>query len=147
LLAAEQERDKSDSGQAAALAARVIRPDAKVKAEWLANIGDLQTKLPFSKIRRAMQAMYPADQGVLNELSAEQRLTTLEQVDKAAGPVFMRSYAEAMIPATCTPASVSRLQAAIVKLPDLSAGTKRSLLVSHQEDERCVAIKKAMTVF
>ncbi|MEV4783794.1 aminopeptidase N [Burkholderia sp. LMU1-1-1.1] len=147
LLAAEQERDKSDSGQAAALAARVIRPDAKVKAEWLANIGDLQTKLPFSKIRQAMQVMYPADQGALNELSAEQRLATLGQVDKAAGPVFMRSYAEAMIPATCTPASVSRLQAAIVKLPDLSTGTKRSLLVRHQEDERCVAIKKAMTVF
>ncbi|USX27691.1 aminopeptidase N [Oxalobacteraceae bacterium OTU3CINTB1] len=147
LLAAEQERDKSDSGQAAALAARVIRPDAKVKAEWLANIGDLQTTLPFSKIRQAMEVMYPAGQGALSELSAEQRLATLGQVDKAAGPVFMRAYAEAMIPAACTPASVARLQAAIVKLPDLSTGTKRSLLVRHQEDERCVAIKKAMTVF
>lgn len=147
LLAAEQERDKSDSGQAAALAARVIRPDAKVKAEWLANIGDLQTKLPFSKIRQAMQVMYPAGQGALSELSAEQRLSTLGQVDQAAGPVYMRAYAAAMIPATCTPASVARLQAAIVKLPDLSTGTRRSLLVTHQEDERCVAIKKAMTVF
>ncbi len=147
LLAAEQARDKSDSGEAAALAARVIRPDAKVKAEWLANIGDLQTKLPFSKIREAMEVMYPAGQGALSELSAQQRLATLGQVDKTAGPVFMRSYAANMIPAACTPASVARLQAAIVKLPDLSEGTKRSLLERLQEDERCVAIKKAMTVF
>jgi len=146
LLAAEQERDKSDSGQAAALGATVIQPDAKVKAEWLANIADLQTKLPFSKIRRAMENMYPAEQGALNELSASQRLAQLGQIDKAAGPVFMRSYANMMIPAACTPASVQRLQVAVGKLKDLSAGTRRALLVAHQEDERCVAIKKAMTL-
>lgn len=146
LLAAEQERDKSDSGQQAAIAAAVIRPDAKVKAEWLANIGDLQTKLPFSKIRTAMGSMYPPGQSALGELSAGQRLSTLAQVDHAAGPVYMRAYAASMIPASCTPASVERLQDEIVKSKDLSAGTRRSLLVTHQEDERCVAIKKAMTI-
>ncbi|HWW70158.1 MAG TPA: aminopeptidase N, partial [Duganella sp.] len=130
-----------------ALAARVIRPDARVKAEWLATIGDLQTKLPFSKVRAAMAVMYPAGQHALSELSAQQRLDTLGRVDQAAGPVFMRAYAQTMIPAACTPASVARLQAAIVKLPDLSTGTKRSLLVAHQEDARCVAIKKSMTIF
>lgn len=147
LLAAEQERDKSDSGQAAALTARVIRPDAKVKAEWLTTIGDLQTKLPFSKVRKAMGSMYPSSQSALNELSADQRLASLGQIDQTAGPVFMRAYGASMIPATCTPASVERLRAAIVKLPDLSTGTKRSLLVTHQEDERCVSMKKSMTVF
>jgi aminopeptidase N len=147
LLAAEQERDKSDSGQQAAIAAAVIRPDAKVKAEWLANIGDLQTKLPFSKIRTAMGAMYPPGQSALGELSAVQRLATLAQVDHAAGPVYMRAYAASMIPASCSPASVQRLQAEIVKSQDLSAGTRRALLVTHQEDERCVAIKKAMTTY
>ena len=146
LLAAEQERDKSDSGQAAALGAAVVQPDAKVKAEWLANIADLQTKLPFSKIRRAMESLYPAEQGALSELSANQRLAQLGQVDKAAGPVYMRAYANAMIPTGCTPASVQRLQTAVTRLKDLSAGTRRALLVTHQEDERCVAIKKAMTV-
>jgi aminopeptidase N len=145
LLAAETERDKSDSGQQAAIAATVVRPDAKVKAEWAATIADLQTKLPFSKVRTAMANLYPAEQSALNEQSAAQRLSTLGQVDKAAGPVYMRAYAFTMIPAACTPASVQRLDAAIAKLPDLSTGTHRALLVSRQEDERCVAIKKAMT--
>jgi aminopeptidase N len=146
LLAAEQARDKSDSGQQAALAATVVRPDARIKAEWLATIGDLQTKLPFSKVRTAMNNLYPAGQNALSELSAEQRLSTLAKVDGAAGPVYMRAYAAALLPASCTPASVMRLKATIVKYKDLSTGTKRSLLVTHQEDERCVAIKNAMTI-
>ncbi len=147
LLAAEQARDKSDSGQQAAIAAAVGRPDAKVKAEWLRTIVDLQTKLPFSRVRTAMNALYPAEQGALNEQSAAQRLDSLGQLDKTAGPVYMRAYGPALIPATCTPASVQRLETAIVKFPDLSAGTKRSLLVTKQEDERCVAIKKSMAIF
>jgi aminopeptidase N len=147
LLAAEQERDKSDSGQQAAIGAAVVRPDAKVKAEWLATIADLQTKLPFSKVRTAMYHLYPSEQGSLNEQSAAQRLADLGKVDKAAGPVFMRAYGAMLLPATCTPASVQRLDAAIVKLTDLSAGTRRSLMVTKQEDERCVAVKKAMTIF
>jgi aminopeptidase N len=147
LLAAEQERDKSDAGQQAALAATVIRPDGRIKEEWLTNIGDLKTKLPFSKIRTAMGSMYPPGQGALGELSAELRLSSLAKLDAGAGPVYMRAYAASMIPASCTPASVKRLQAEIVKSPNLSAGTRRSLLVTHQEDERCVAIKKAMKAF
>jgi aminopeptidase N len=145
LLAAEQERDKSDSGQQAAIAATVVRPDAKVKAEWAVTIADLQTKLPFSKVRTAMFNMYPAEQGALNEQTAAQRLATLGAVDKAAGPVYMRAYGAAQIPATCTAASVQRLDAAIAGLPDLSVGTRRFLLIAKQEDQRCVAIKKAMT--
>jgi aminopeptidase N len=146
LLAAEQARDKSDSGQQAALAATVVRPDAGLKAEWLASIGDLQTTLPFSKVRTAMNNLYPPGQGALSELSAERRLSTLAKVDAAAGPVYMRAYAAAMLPASCTKESVLRLKATIVKFPDLSAGTRRSLLVTHQEDERCVAVKDAMTI-
>jgi aminopeptidase N len=145
LVVAEQARDKSDSGQQAAIAATVVRPEGKVKTEWAATIADLQTKLPFSKVRTAMGSMYPPEQSALNELTAQQRLDTLGAVDKAAGPVYMRAYAASMIPATCTPASVQRLDAAIAKLPELSNGTRRALLVTRQEDARCVAIKQAMT--
>ena len=124
-----------------------LGPLNKSRVTMIQTIGDLQTKLPFSKVRAAMGVMYPAGQDALSELSAQQRLDTLGRVDQAAGPVFMRAYGQTMIPATCTPASVARLQAAIVKLPDLSTGTRRALLVAHQEDSRCVAIKKSMTIF
>jgi len=145
-IAAEQAKDKSDSGELAAVAAQAARPDAKVKQEWLARIGDTQTKLPFSRIRTAMHALYPSSQVALNEQSAAARLAQLPVLDKSAGPVFMRDYAGAMIPATCTAQSVQRLADTAAANPGLSAGTRRSLLVAHQEDQRCVAIRKALTV-
>jgi aminopeptidase N len=145
LVDAEQARDKSDTGQAAALAATVVRPDAAVKTEWLGKIQDPQTKLPFTRLRTAMGSMYPAGQNALSEASAEQRLATLAQVDKSAGPVFMRAYGASMIPVGCSPASVKRLQAAADSQKDLTAGTRRNLLDTLQEDQRCVAIKQAMT--
>jgi aminopeptidase N len=146
LLAAEEARDKSDTGQGEALAAHVARPDAGVKSEWLEKIADLQTKLPFARIRTAMEHLYPAAQSSLSEQSAAQRLTQLSQLDKAAGPVFMRSYGTTMIPAACTPESVQRLRDAAEQQKDLSAGTRRALLERQQEDARCVSIRKALTV-
>lgn len=145
LLEAEQARDKSDSGQAAALAATVVRPDPKVKGEWLATVEDLKTKLPFSRVRTAMGSMYPTEQRALAEQTAASRLAKLPAIDKAAGPVFMRSYAGTMIPASCSPESVQRLQRAADTMKALSAGTRRALLDTLQEDQRCVAIKKAIT--
>jgi aminopeptidase N len=145
LVEAEQARDKSDSGQAAAVAATVIRPDPAVKSQWLGTIHDLQTKLPFSKVRTAMSSLYPGEQALLSEQSAAQRLARLPELDKAAGPVYMRAYGPSMIPASCTPASVQRLQAASDSMKALSAGTRRALVDMLEEDQRCVAIKQAMT--
>ena len=145
LLEAEQARDKSDSGQAAALAATVVRPDAKVKGEWLSTVEDLKTKLPFSRLRTVMGSMYPVEQRALAEQTASARLAKLPEIDKTAGPVFMRSYAGTMIPAGCTIESVQRLQRAADTMKDLSAGTRRALLDTLQEDQRCVSIKGAMT--
>jgi aminopeptidase N len=146
LVKAEQERDKSDSGQAAALAATVMRPDPAVKSEWLGTIQDTKTKLPFSKVRTAMGSLYPTEQKALAEQTADQRLAKLPELDKNAGPVYMRAYGPSMIPASCTPASVKRLQAASTKMTALSAGTRRALLDTLEEDQRCVAIRQAMTV-
>jgi len=146
LLDAERARDKSDSGQAAALAANVSRPDPGLKTEWLERIQDPQTKLPFSRLRTAMGSLYPAEQGLLAERSADQRLAKLPALDKSAGPVFMRAYGPSLIPSGCTPADVKRLQAAADNMKDLSAGTRRALLDALQESQRCVAIKQAMTV-
>ena len=92
-----------------------------------------------------MGSMYPVEQHALAEQTAADRLAKLPAIDKAAGPVFMRSYANTMIPASCTPASVQRLQRAADAMKDLSAGTRRSLLDTLQEDQRCVAIKKTMS--
>ena len=146
LIALEQQRDKSDAGQAQALAATVVRPDPATKREWLAKVQDPATTLPFSKVRVAIYSLYPVEQKALNEATASARLASLAALDKSAGPVFMRSYAE-MIPATCSAASVKRLgeAAASASFAQLSAGTRRALLTLREEDQRCVTISRAMT--
>ncbi|MDB5919061.1 MAG: aminopeptidase [Massilia sp.] len=145
LITAELARDKSDSGQSAALAATVIRPDPATKAEWLSKVEDLKTTLPFSKVRVAMGSLYPVEQAALSETSASERLAKLPAMDKAAGPVYMRSFT-GTLPMNCTPTSVKRLATAAAQYKDLSAGTRRALLGMHQEDKRCLMIREAMTV-
>lgn len=145
LIEAESARDKSDAGQVAAVAASAARPDPKAKAEWVGRIEDLKSPLPFSRIRTAMGSVFPAEQGALSELEADARLARLPAIDKAAGPVYMRAYATTMIPTACTPRSVQRLSRAADEMKDLSAFTRRSLLDTLQNEQRCVAIKAALT--
>jgi aminopeptidase N len=123
----------------------VIRPDPATKAEWLSKVEDLNTTLPFSKVRIAMGNLYPVEQAALSEASASERLARLPAMDKAAGPVYMRSFTDTL-PMNCTAASVKRLEAAAAQYQDLSAGTRRALLGMHQEDQRCLMIRHSMTV-
>ena len=144
LIDAELVRDKSGAGQAAALAARVSRPDPAIKAEWLAHIGNPRTGEPFPRLRTAMASMYLPEQRALSEASAVQRLAHLPAIDKATGPVFMRSYAQSMIPTGCSQESVARLDQAIAEHRELSAFAARTLRETREEDMRCVTIKQAM---
>jgi len=141
LIAKELERDTSESGQLSALGATVGRPDAARKQAWLAKIQALDGSEPFSRLRVAMNGLYPGGQAALDEATAVQRLDTLAAIDAKADRVFMRGYSGAMIPATCTAASVARLKAAIAGAAGLSAGTRRSLVEAEEGDARCVAIR------
>ena len=145
LIEQELLRDNSDTGQKAAIFARVIAPDAKVKSHWLAKIQSKESDLPFSKIRTAMTGLYPSEQSQLAELTAESRLLTLAALDRKNGHTFMRSYTRRLIPAGCNEVNIIRLSGAIENLMELSTGTKRALLIARQEGERCVMIKKKMT--
>jgi len=137
--------DSSDTGEKSALYARAIAPDIKVKTAWLAKIQQTNSDLPFSKLRTAMSALYPSEQNHFNEQSAEQRISSLTTIDSVNGPVFMRSYSN-LIPATCSEVSVVRLEKALLELTSLSSGTKRSLLIKHQEDKRCLMIKNTLSL-
>lgn len=143
LIAKELERDKSEAGQLMALSAATIRPDAAVKAKWLEKVQAMDGSEPFSRLRVVMRNLYPGGQAALAEVSAQQRLDTLAEIDKKADPVFLRSYAGSMIPTSCTAQSVARLEKAIAALTTLSAGTRRELLSKHENDQRCLAVRTA----
>jgi aminopeptidase N len=52
----------------------------------------------------------------------------------------MRSYGS-MVPATCTPASVARLERAKASMAGLSEGVRRDIVSSLEADRRCVATR------
>jgi aminopeptidase N len=145
LITQELKTDSSDTGEKSAIFAQVIAPNAKVKTKWLAKIQQKNSSIGFSKLRTAMSALYPSEQNRFNEQNATQFMLSLTEMDKANGPVFMRSYNN-LIPATCSDVSLARLAKAVNELTELSAGTKRSLLIKQQEDQRCVLIKNKMTL-
>ena len=144
LLQQEAQRDHSDTGIKAAIAATVIRPEADIKREWLARIQN-ESGEAYPKLRIAMANMYPAEQQLLNAATAEERLQTLSQMDKTKGPVFMRTYAPTMIPMACNNGSVDRLQQVVSNNPQLSVITMRTLMELLQEEQRCVVISEKIT--
>jgi aminopeptidase N len=143
LIVHELTLDNSDTGEKSAIYARVIAPNTKVKTDWLAKIQLHNSDIPFSKLRTAMSALYPSEQNNFNKQSAVQRINTLSELDQKNGPVFMRGYSQ-LIPTTCNEDSVARLKKAVTELTNLSASTRRSLLIKQQEDQRCLMIKKAI---
>ena len=142
-LRQEQDKDNTDSGQKAALAAEVSRPDALKKRQWLTRIQQ-HTNLPFSKQRTIMANLYPSEQKSLSAVSAEQRLATLAELDKEKGAVFMRSYAKYLIPTDCSYASVSNLQN-LQSQHRFSDGTQRALKEATAREQRCLLIKSNMS--
>jgi aminopeptidase N len=142
-LSAEKAKDNSDSGQKAAIAAEVIRPEASLKRRWLNTIEN-NDHVPFSKIRIAMENLYPSEQQLLSAATAEQRLANLEYTDNK-GPVFMRSYGASLIPSTCSYGGISALDQVLNTNTKLSSMTRRALLETRQEEHRCVRIKAQMS--
>ncbi|PKG76580.1 aminopeptidase N [Shewanella sp. GutCb] len=143
-LRKERELDSSDSGQKSALAAEVSRPDALKKRQWLTRIQQ-DTNLPFSKQRTIMDNLYPSEQKSLSAVTAEQRLTTLAQLDQDKGPVFMRSYAKDLIPTDCSYGNVSALQHLQSNSEQLSDGTLRALKEAIQQEQKCLLITSKMS--
>lgn len=145
LITTELAIDNTDTGEKSAIYAQVIAANPQVKTDWLAKIQQKNSNISFSKLRTAMSALYPSEQNNYNEQSAVQRMSSLPSIDKAQGPVFMRSYGH-LIPATCNSVSVARLDKAVTELTNLSEGIKRRLLIKQQEDKRCLMIRNTMSL-
>lgn len=141
-LTKEAAKDNSDSGEKAALAAQVIRPEAAAKRRWLSKVHS--DTLPFAKQRIVMEHLYPAEQKLLNAATAEERLASLVDMDKK-GPVFMRSYSKNLIPTDCNYTSIAALDKVLDSQTGLSNLGRRALLETRQAEQRCVLIKNKMT--
>jgi aminopeptidase N len=142
LLAQEKHLDQSDSGEKAAIAAEVIRPQSSLKRQWLNTIEN-NDSMAFSKIRVAMYNIYPAEQKLLSAATAEQRFANLPLMDDK-GPVFMRSFAAQLIPTDCSATNIDAISHVLDTQTGLSPLVRRALLETRQQEQRCVKIKQTL---
>jgi aminopeptidase N len=145
LARAERDRDRSDQGKRAAIAAEAGRPDLGIKQKWLAVFQDEASSISLSKQREAMSALFPPDQTELQLQLLDALLAPLPQMSTTRDPYFLSAYTQRLLPGTCRPESVQRLQEAIVENQGRNATVERFLREAHEADARCVKARETST--
>ncbi len=138
-LAAERQRDPSDSGQTAALAVLAARPDAAGKQAWLERVRDPAADLSLHRRRSVMSALFPPHQARLQADLEEDLLGSLPDLGAVHHDPFLTSYGQ-LIPWDGRRAGLARLARAIEERPGLHPILAKALRVAHQEAGRCIRI-------
>lgn len=140
----EIHRDGSDRGKLKALAANAARPEAKNKEKWFAQITSIDGRYKLAEITEVMENLFPANQTQRLEHYADELLAALPDLARAKDERFLARYSKALLPASCTEASVEKLANGIKKYSALNPVLNKQLRITKQEDERCVAIGKQL---
>ena len=102
LLAAELERDPSDAGRRAAIAAEAALPDLEIKRQWADRILDTENSLPLSNLRAAMGSLFPTGQEDL-QLNLLPKLTeNLGDLAANRDNYFQQSYGRDLFSGICS---------------------------------------------
>mgnify|MGYP006188412863 CR=1 FL=1 len=138
----EAQRDGSDRGQLNLLMAQATRPSATVKEEWLRHLFARESTYKLTELRAVMTELFPANQLPLFDRYSGHILAALPQLASEKEERFIALFTRNLLPATCSTESVNALHSAISDYANLSPSLDKALLIAHQEDQRCVAMKR-----
>jgi aminopeptidase N len=144
LTKAEQQQDRSDTGQQMALACEAIRPDASIKVHWFQRITAKEKNDKLAALRVVMGNLLPFNQRELRADMAGSVLENLQTLSAVNDDRFMFAFLGTMLPRACNPDNLQALQQAHELVGYLSPALNRSLLVGAQEEQRCIDMKKIM---
>ncbi|MBW8183355.1 M1 family metallopeptidase [Shewanella nanhaiensis] len=153
LLLTEQKNDDSETGKLSFIAAQASRPEANIKRRWLTRIQSDERIAP-AIIEQVIPNLYPKEQAELSAMTAELRLTKLNELNSRKTPEFMDLYAKHLIPAQCNYRGIETLEKVLkeyVNFPltalqkrKLSKTSQEALLSAYQDEVRCVRIKERL---
>ena len=141
LLAIERKRDPTDNGRRGALAVESARPDIDVKRAIIADVLNVESENSFALQRIAMRSMFPPGQEQLHEALAEEILAQILENETEANPAYYaraRGFAAYLIPTSCTPASVERLEHAVAAHENSRTSIKHYIVERYEDDALCV---------
>ncbi|MBL4729269.1 MAG: aminopeptidase N [Gammaproteobacteria bacterium] len=141
LLAAERQRDPSDAGRRAAIAAEAALADLAIKQQWIARILDTENPLPLSNLRAAIGLIFPTGQEGL-QLELLPRLTSnLSELAANRDNYFQQSYGRDLFSGICSEQGLQILSNAISDEEAIGATLYRFMSENEQSATDCVELK------
>lgn len=140
LIQSEMLRDSSDTGKMAMITIAAAWPDAAIKDRYLDAIKNIESEQTSAMLKASMLSMFPTGQEQIHQQFGARILSGLPALDKARDQDLIGVYVETILPALCTPESVSQLANSMNDRGTLGLIASKALRVSHQKDQRCLAM-------
>ena len=141
LLAAERERDPSDAGRRAAIAAEAALPDLATKRQWADRILDTENPLPLSNLRAAMGSLFPTGQEELQLSLLPQLTENLADLAENRDNYFQQSYGRDLFSGICSEQGLQILSDAISNREAIGATLYRFISENEQSAANCIAAR------
>lgn len=136
-----KQKDTSDRGVRQALAAEAIQPVESTKQKWVETLTQPKPSLSLAQARVVMSSVFPLEQSELAKPFDGRFYDFVKANAKTENEMYLRNFAQRMVPLSCEPARASSLRSFIQK-QTLSPAVSKALKVSLQEDERCQMIRQ-----
>jgi aminopeptidase N len=140
LLEAEAASDNSALGHDLALYASVIGAAESAKPTWLEEAIRNDDGYQLQRSRTILRALYPPSQRYLMATEADRLVALIPSFNSERDIKFSRYLGYYLLPALCNADNVARLARAIDANPGLNAALRQALLITHQAEQRCVAM-------
>ncbi len=138
LLAAERERDPSDDGRRAAIAAESALPDLAIKQQWIERILDTENPLPLSNLRAAMGSIFPTGQEAMQLALLPRLASNLPELALSRDNYFQQSYGRDLFRGICDQQGLTILSEAISDSESIGATLYRFMSENEQRAAECI---------
>ncbi len=145
LLTAERDRDSTDQGRLAGLAAESSRPDRETKAAWVETLLSGDAGLNLADIRAATQALFPDHQHELHMEFSREILSGLHALNENWEGSYLRPILRGLVRPICDQGYLGQLNAAIDRADELHPTLRRGLLENRFAVRRCLAVGERLT--
>jgi aminopeptidase N len=144
LTAIEVRNDGSQRGIQNTFVAEAIRPDLKIKQQWLDRIFTQDAALSLDQLRAVTQNLFPVEQNFLRAKLSEQIIERTIALNDTVDDQTMKNIGTSLAPNTCTKKSATQLAKVKDRLAELRPILGKSYRIAHHENERCLQIGRLL---
>lgn len=141
ILTAERQRDPSDAGRRAAIAAEAGLADLTTKQEWVSRILDTENPLPLSNLRAAMGSIFPTGQEEFQLALLPLLTSNLPELAATRDNYFQQTYGRDLFSGICQQQGLDILSAAISDSAAIGATLYRFMSENEQSASQCIELK------